>query len=265
MLPTATTDIQPVFVFAAIFVDYAKLHEITEKFLFLKQRFYPAAFPKRADRFLGGILTEIKGSDLRNRVASGNRNQRRHALGFLDGVTKIVSDTSIALTGRVWVKAVGAPINGRSLYTFSIQSIYAVFQKYLEHHDDFGAVVLDSRWQHQNSEVAHSIFTQKFQMAGDAFDRIIDLPAFAHSNNHAGLQIADVLASGLLFPMSTLTYCTGHITGVHVHVKHQIIKDRYRSALRQIQYQYQEASGQRRGGIIVSDPLGQRHSGLLFR
>lgn len=265
VLPTATSSIQPAFVIAAIIVDYGKLHAVTESFLQLKQRFYPNLFSADRRRFLAGILEEIKGSELRKLIVHGSRNQRRHTFGFMDGVFNILERDTVLVTGRVWVKEVATPIDGQAVYTFSIQSIYQVFQEYLRAANDLGIVVLDSRWQHVNRQVAHSIFTQKFRMSGDAFDRIIDMPAFAHSENHAGLQIADLLASGVIFPMATYTYCLGSINNLHVQPKYSRIKDRYKDRLGRLQYRYAEASGRRRGGIIVSDALGKKSGSLLFQ
>jgi hypothetical protein len=239
------------------------LHRITESFLSLKQRFFPGLFPNRK-RFLSGILGEIKGADIRKQAIDGSRNNRQHAFGFLDGVMRIVDDNDISIFGRVWVKAIAKPIDGRALYTSSIQSICSVFQNYLNEAQDLGMVLLDSRWQAVNVQVAHSIFTQKFRFSGDALDRVIDLPGFAHSNNHAGLQMADLIASALLFPVSTLTYCSGHVTGLHVRPRYVMIKDRYKLRLYTRQYRYKEASGRMRGGLVVSDDLMHRHGGLLF-
>ena len=174
-------------------------------------------------------------------------------------------DNDIVLTGRAWIKEPAVIINGRSIYTFSIQSIYTVMQNYLREHQDFGAVILDSRWHGVNRQVAHSIFTQKFRSSGDAFDRIIDLPSFAHSDNHAGLQIADLLASAIIFPMAVHTYCAGRITNLHVKPNFVRIKDRYKNDMRSLQYRYQEANGRQKGGIIVSDALGKQPGGLIFR
>ena len=64
--------------------------------------------------------------------------------------------------------------------------------------------------------------------------------------------------------MATYTYCSGHVTGVHVRPEFNRIKERYRGDLRNRQYRYQEASGRYRGGIAVSDALAQRHGGMLF-
>jgi len=263
-LPTASSPIQPALVFAGIIVDYSKLHEVTERILALKQRFFPKALPA-VTKHMAWILHEIKGSDLRKSVCSDNRNERRHALGYLQEIMAICQSCDIRITGRIWIKAIGAPINGVSIYNYSIQSIYNDFQNYLAAENDLGFVVLDSRLKHLNTQVAHSIFTQKFKGTGDAYDRIIELPAFSHSENHAGLQICDTLCSAIVMPMAIQTYCTGHIQSVHVRPRYQSIKEKFGTEAKLLQHRYVEASGRARGGLVVSDGLGQRSGGLLFR
>jgi hypothetical protein len=152
-----------------------------------------------------------------------------------------------------------------SVYTYSIQSIYADFQHYLTENNDFGTVIVDSRLKHLNTRVAHSIFTQKFKSTGDTYDRIIELPAFSHSDNHAGLQAADALCSAFMTPIAINTYCTGAVTNIHVRPGYSQIKDRYKSRCQKLQHRYKEANGKGRGGFIVSDGLAQRVGGLMFR
>ena len=264
-LPNATTQIQPVLVISGIIFDYGRLHAATESFLQLKQKFFPNLFSQQRKYFLTGILSEIKGSELRSGIAHGSRNQRRHIFGFLDGVMKIISDNNAQILGRAWIKGIGVPIDGRAIYTFSSQSICSTFQEYLRATNDLGTVIFDSRTQSLNRQVAHSIFTQKFRLSGDAYDRIIDLPTFAHSENHAGIQIADLIASAFLFPMATYSYCMGHIQSVHVQPQHRLIKNRYGQEIQQLQYRYQEASGRTMGGIVVSDSLTHRSGSYLFQ
>lgn len=263
-LPSATSDIQPALVFVGIIIDYSRLHEITERILALKQRFYPNALPVTA-KHMSWILHEIKGSDLRRGVCSGNRNERRSSMGYLQEVVQICKSCDVRLTGRIWIKGVGTPVNGVSIYTYSIQSIYSDFQNYLTSSRETGFVVLDARLKHLNTQVAHSIFTQKFKGTGDSYDRIIELPAFSHSDNHAGLQVCDTICSSIIMPMAINTYCNGHIQNVHVRPRYQDIKDRFKDDVRDLQHRYSEASGRVRGGLVVSDGIGQRPGGALFR
>ncbi|ROU03591.1 DUF3800 domain-containing protein [Histidinibacterium lentulum] len=263
-LPSATSSIQPSLVVVGVFIDYGSLHQLTSDLIDLKQRFYPKLLPSTATH-LDWIREEIKGSDIRKRACSGSRNDRRHSFGVLDQVTVTADKSDIRVVGRVWIKGIGQPMKGMAVYTSSIQSIYTDFQRYLTQHDDYGFVVVDSRVQHLNTQVAHSVFTQKFKGTGDAYDRIIELPAFSHSNNHAGLQLADLIASAIVTPIALSTYCDGIIKSIHVRPRYHVIKDKYRTWLKGRQFRYNEASGRSRGGFVVSDGLTKRPGGELFR
>ncbi len=138
------------------------------------------------------------------------------------------------------------------------------FQNMLEDRDDEGLMIIDSASPGLNAMVSHSIFTQRFRAAGDSYNRLIEMPTFGHSKNHVGLQIADIIASGLVTPMAGHAYCTGYMTGVHVHARYREVKRRYASRLRVIQHRYQDNAGNWRGGYTVSDPLGFKHGGHLF-
>lgn len=136
----------------------------------------------------------------------------------------------------------------------------------LDRRDDTGFMIADSRTPALNTQVSHSIFTQKYRAKGDPWGRLLDLPTFGHSNNHVPLQITDLLCSTLLFPMATATYCIGHIKGKHVKGRDKFIKRRYASRIKALQYRYKDMdSGKSSGGIFVNDGLLGRKSGLLFQ
>lgn len=88
---------------------------------------------------------------------------------------------------------------------------------------------------------------------------------FGHSLNHAGLQIADLIASALLFPMAAYRYCLGHVQNVHVDQNFGHLTQRYGARLKALQYRYPDAEGRWRGGITVDDRIGKQSGGLLFR
>jgi hypothetical protein len=170
----------------------------------------------------------------------------------------------VAAVGPRYVKAPGGPFDGRAVYTFSVQALAAYFQHFLDTQDRRGIVVLDSRTKNLNTQVAFSIFTQKFCAAGDGYPRIIEMPTFGHSDNHAGIQLADILCSTLLFPIAAHTYCTGHVQSVHVDPRFGDVRRRFGPALDDLQYRYQDGTGRWRGGLVVSDAIGRRSgAGLL--
>jgi hypothetical protein len=263
VLPSATSPIQPVFVIAGISVPHDRLTDLTHDFLSLKTRFFPGV---RAPTYLDTVMDEIKGAELRRSMALGTRGQRRHAFGFVDKGLKLLVAHNARMFGRLWVKGIGTPFDGRSIYTYSMQAICTYFQQQLSANDDTGFVIADSRNKPANALVAHSIFTQMFRTAGNPYDRIVEMPTFGHSDNHVGLQLADLVCSALLFPIAVHTYCTGHVTNLHVRPGYRLLKQRYAEQLRDLQFRYQEP-GTRfwRGGITVTDAIGKRSGGEMFR
>lgn len=262
-IPTATSNIQPVLVLNGLFIDYERLHTATERLIQLKERFYPHT-RSTGHKYLDAILAEIKGSELRKNACLSNR-QERHIFGFLNGILDICEDIEAKIVARVWIKGIAQPIDGTAVYTSSIQAICNYFHDYLARENDLGVVIADSRVKSLNSQVAHSIFTQKFKSSGDLYDRIIELPTFAHSDNHAGLQIADFICSGILTPIAIHSYCTGHINNVHVRLGYANLKQNYVERIKALQHRYQESNGRWRGGIVVADALGQRSSSTFFK
>ena len=170
-LPTAASPIQPTLAIIGTVVDHADLRSLTTEFLNLKGKFFSGLIGSR--QYLSWILTEIKGSELRHKIANGSKRERRHSFGVLDKTINILEDHHVRLFGRVWIKGIGAAFDGRAVYTSSIQSIYETFQHLLNLENDIGLVIADSRNPHTNSQVSHSIFTQKVKVGGDDHGRIL--------------------------------------------------------------------------------------------
>lgn len=261
-LPHATSQVQPVFAIVGIVFDADNLRGITNDFLHLKRRFFPGLHA--SPHFLDGILPEIKGAEIRRDAAANSRRRRRAAFGFLDALFSSVEHHSGSVFGRVWIKGIGATFNGRSVYTSSMQAICSTYQNFLAQQDDRGIIIADSRNKPMNANVSHSVFTKKFRANGNDFDRLLEMPAFGHSENHAGIQIADLICSAIVFPLAVETYCRGHVTNVHTR-NYGPLKSRYRQRLQSMQYRYQDSTGRWRGGLTVSDAISQQSGGLLFR
>ncbi len=264
-LPTAFAPIQPVFAIAGVAIPESSLHDTTLQFIELKRRFFPALMEREGPEFLSAVLVEIKGAELRKAIALGDRDERRHAIGFLDRVLELLEEAGARVFGRVWVKAIGEAIDGTALYTFSVQDICRTFETLLRSMGMRGLLIADSRTKQKNERVAHSIFTQKFRERGDPLTHLVEMPTFGHSDNHVGLQLADLLCSAWLFPMAVHTYCTGFIHGVHVRPGYALIRERYGERIAALQHRYHESEGGRpRGGLTVSDGLARRPGHLLF-
>ncbi|MFH1969207.1 MAG: DUF3800 domain-containing protein [Verrucomicrobiota bacterium] len=262
-LPAPDSPIQPVFIIAGIILHQDCIKPLTTDLLRLKERYFPHRLPSHAE-FLDWILLEIKGADLRKQIRDGNRDERRHALGVMNNLLLLLETYNCRILGRIYVKGIKASFNGVAVYTSSVQNLAVDFQFYLEEVNNDGLMILDSRNKPKNSSVSHSIFTQKFRAGGDAYNRLVEMPLFGHSDNHAGIQCADMLCSAFLFPMATYAYCLGHVRSVHVDMRYSIIRDRYGDRLKCLQYRYQNAKGLLRGGITVSDAIGHAGGALLF-
>lgn len=264
VLPSAGSPVQPVFAIAGVIARAAEVAALNSQFIQLKRRFFPGRIPRRTP-FLDSILTEIKGSALRTDFRSGGRNPRRHVVGFLDHAFRLLEQFDCRIVGRVWIKGIGQAFNGRAVYTYSIQAICQSFQSFLEANDSHGLIIADSRAKGLNTTVAHSIFTQKYKTSGDAYSRLLELPAFGHSENHTLIQLADLLCSTLLFPIAAVTYCGGIVNNVHVNPGYLQLKAQFGTRLENLHYRYQDTTGRMRGGITVSDQLRQWPSSRLFR
>ena len=260
--PPAPND-QPVLVVAGIFVDAGRLATLTHDYLDLKHRFFPNLnYPSnlRLDR----VLPEIKGAELRKHATRGNARQRAHAIGFFDHMMGLLGRHDVRLVARISIKARGARFKGTAVYTSSIQALCTYFEHYLDQTNSSGVCIADSRSKSKNLRVSHSIFTQKFSAAPN-YKRLVELPTFGHSDNHVGLQICDIVSSGLLYPIACFAYCTEDVANVHVQPGAERLRSRYGQQLKERQHRYYDAEvGRYVGGAVVSDYLNQRSGALMF-
>jgi len=261
VLPNATSPVQPLFCLLSLAVEVERIPALTRDFLALKYGFFPGLFSGAPP--LARILREIKGSDVRKVFRGHDRQQRRHHRVFLGRLLDIVEHHDARLFGRVWIKPIGGTFDGDPVYTFSAQAICRVFHNLLDTRNRRGIVIADSRTQTLNSRFSFSIFTQQFQHAGDPYPRIIERPTFAHSQNHAVLQVCDLLCSALVFPIGAYAYCSGFVTNVHVHPAYAQLRTEFGPRLRALEHRYED-NGRMIGGITVSDPIGGRNSAHLF-
>lgn len=202
---------------------------------------------------------------MRRNIGRGTPAQRRHGIRYLDEIIDLLKTHDARMIARIWIKGIAAPFDGRPVYTSSIQAIFEYFQYFLAEQNYYALVIADSRTKALNVNVSNSVFTQKYRFSGDRYDRIYELPTFAHSDNHAGLQVADTLCSAMLFPVASHVYCAGHVTNVHVQPDFVLIKARYAPHLRSLQYRYQDAGGSWRGGIVVADAIAQPSGSAIFK
>ena len=140
--------VPPAFVICGLVVESGQIADLTTAFLKVKKRFHPN---KAGSEHLDGILNEVKGSNIRRDIRSGSRRRHRAAIGFLDRITKLLSDHGAGIVGRVWIKDPSTPAAHhsadaeRSMYTYSVQNIIKHLQWDLVGRSTSGLVICDSR------------------------------------------------------------------------------------------------------------------------
>jgi hypothetical protein len=261
--PASNPAATPLMALAGLILDSATLPAITTQLIQAKMRFFPGKSTSRL--FLDRIRDEVKGSDLRALLRSSSRRDRRHVIGYLDRVIQVLNIHNIRLVGRVWIKPVGQALDPDATYTYAIQDIARHFHAYLDANNQSGLLLCDSRMHNQNAQVSHSIFTQKHAVGGDPLPRILEAPVFGVSLNHAGLQLADAVASALIFPIASRVYCAHQWPGSHTNARFEAVRRRYAAQLRALEFRYQDHVGRTHGGIVVSDRLRSWPSNRLFR
>jgi uncharacterized protein DUF3800 len=248
-------------VILGVSLDARMVPLLTREFLSLKRRYFPEQFFK--GRALDHMLTEIKGNHLLKMTRHESRDRRRQAKLVRRDLLRLLERHGCRVIGRVWVKAPGRTLKADATYCYAVQDIVTHFCHFLRAQDSYGVMVADARTPGLNATVAHSIFTQKWRTGDDPYASLLEVPVFADSRNHAGLQIADLLASTLVFPMAVAAY--GAPPGnVHASERYQSVRTDHGAALRDLQYRYVDDIGRWRGGLVVSDPVGERPGTFLF-
>lgn len=260
--PDLGPDSTPAMVILGLVVDTARVPALTRDFLALKRKHFPGRFC--SGPALSHILVEIKGSEILQMTRSPSRNPRRQAQRFRAELLDLVTAHEVHLLGRVWVKAPGKSMNPVSSYSFAMQDIAEHFSQFLQSKSSEGVIIADSRTQSANVRTAQSVFTQKWRTGSDPYPFMREVPLFGHSDNHAGLQIADLIASTLVFPMAACAHGCKPPGSVHASPRYEEVRRLFGARLRSLQYRYRDETGRWRGGLVVSDQVGQQPGSALF-
>lgn len=126
-------------------------------------------------------------------------------------------------------------------------------------------MILDARTKHKNVPNVHTITTRKFKRGGDELSHLVESPVFGHSDAHVVLQLADIVASALLFPLACTAYCGDLDDNLHLRSGYEQLRDRYGGPLRGLEHRYVDADGRKRGGVKVTDGRNRRPSLDLFQ
>lgn len=261
--PNSSSSATPVMVLLGMILDAATVPALTRDFLDLKRRHFPGRFS--SGHALDHILAEVKGSEILQMTRSDSRNKRRQAERFRTELLDLVEAHHCRVVGRVWIKEPTTGMAADSSYCYAVQDIARHFGQYMQLEDEVGILIADGRSHQTNLRVAHSIFTQKWRTGGDPYASLREVPLFAASDNHAGLQIADLLASTLVFPMAVAAYCPPRPGFVHSSSRYNQVRSSFGARLGPLQYRYRDETGKWRGGLVVSDRIAHQPGSLLFR
>ena len=171
----------------------------------------------------------------------------------------------ISILGRICLKQPDIPLSEVSLYTTSVQKVHLHFEKFLSTTNSQGIVIADNRSPKQNHSVSHSIHTQKFSFYGNPYPNIIEVPTYGQSQNHTGIQLADILISSLLNPIAAAVYMKNTAPmNPHAQGAGLFLRDRYGMRLRNLQFIYKDSTNKSKGGVVISDRINNMSSKYLF-
>lgn len=265
-LRTDLPDSPPVFVLVGVTVPRPSVNDLTWDYLALKKELNPSLCERQLSEL---IAFEMKGATLRKdlRKDRGRRNVRRRAYRALDKVFALLEAHNCQLVGKIIVKVPDhhTPMKDRAVYSRAIAEMAETFQSQLAAADTEGMMILDARTKVKNVPSVMGITTRRFKSGGSHYPNLVESPVFGHSDTHVPLQIADILASAVLFPIACTEYCADLSWNAHPHPRYRDIKERYGERLQKLEYRYTGADGQRRGGFQVIDPIDHRPTHLLFR
>lgn len=266
VINVGTAAVQPFLIIGGLIVEAGIIAALTQDFIALKQQYYPGKF-QGVTHALDVLLTEVKGSDIRTDIRKNvlTSNVVQHHFHFLDAVLKLCKDHNLKLVARCWVKKFGQAINDKSIYSITAQNIAQRFQVFLDVNNSNGMLIADFRDPARNSYVAHSVFTQKHKAGtgGDQYPRIYETATYGISDNHACLQIADLLISAILYPMAGNKIGAGVFNNVHTHAHYAAVSARYRNRIKKLQYNC-KFNGMNYWGITVADPHNGRTGQTLL-
>lgn len=267
-LRSAIPDAAPVFVLVGVTVPQQAVDDLTWDFLKLKKELNPS-LAKDNVRLSDLIQAEMKGSTLRAdfRKDGRGRNVRRRAFRALDKIFELREQPNCQLVGKIVVKVPDDPNPPaeRAVYSRAISEMAASFQAQLGAANTDGLMILDARTKVKNTPSVMGVTTQRFRKGGSAYPNLVESPLFGHSDTHVPLQIADIVASAVLFPIACSEYCGDLTWNTHPHERYKQVKERYGEKLQRLEYRYTDADGNRRGGFQVIDLVDRRPTHLLFR
>lgn len=247
--PSLNNIATPVMAVTGVAFEAGRLSDLTSDFIDFKA----AMFPKKFENLISPsahLSTEIKGSELLHMYRASGRNKRRFAHKFVSNLIELVEKHDGKVAARVWVKDYENVLE-QGNYNYAFQNIARIFSSHLKVNKDVGIVIADSRDHRGNSSVSKSILDRGLR--NSSFSSLVDVPVYGTSNNHAGIQIADLVSTCLVFPIAISAYCNRElITGVHSPDKYDEVRTMFVDDLERMQMTAYGRQGKILNGILAS-------------
>ncbi|MDR1237980.1 MAG: DUF3800 domain-containing protein [Propionibacteriaceae bacterium] len=253
----------PVFVVAGLTVVADSADSLLMDYVKLKTRFEPSL----RNRQLSDVIQhEIKGASIRRDIRTpGPRNTRRRAIGYLDHVVGLLERYHCRILGRVLVKKPAGVYSPSATYPSAVAELAETLDKQAEAAQTTALMILDAQTKVKNEGNVHTITTRRYRRGGSAYPHLVESPVFGHSDTHILLQLADILASALIFPSACAAYLAPIASDPHLDPSSQLIRQTFGPRLAALEYRYSDDDGNRRGGFRVIDQVGSGATHLLFR
>jgi len=253
----------PVFVVAGVSVDVNAMDELLMDYIHLKTRFEPSL---RRRQFSDVIKYEVKGVSLRRDLRNlTSRDTRRRAMGYLGAVVSLLEQYRCRIMGRVLVKQLDVTYEALSTYPSAIAELAETFDNQAAVRQDRGWMILDSQTKVKNEGNVHTITTRRYRHGGNLFPQLVESPVFGHSDTHVLLQLADIVASALVYPCACAAYLSPVPGDPHRDPVNQIVRTAFGTRLAALEYRYTNPDGGLRGGFYILGNTSRQSSRSLFR
>jgi hypothetical protein len=252
-----------VFILAGFSVAEDAADDLLMEYVRLKLRFEPSL---RSRQLSEVIQHEVKGASLRRDLRNmASRDTRRRAVGFMDKVVSLLERYGCRIFGRVLVKQAGETYPATSTYPSSVAELAATFDHQAQSASTRGLMILDAQTKVKNEGNVHTITTRRYRRGGNGYPSLVESPVFGHSDTHVLLQLADLVASALVFPCAVAAYLPSAPGDAHLDPAYQIVRRAFGERLSALEYRYSSVDGDRRGGFRVIDRTASQPSRLLCR
>lgn len=243
----------PLFVICGVFIDRDVATDLKRDFLVARRRIFRHS---PHDPLLAELYEhEGKGSKLRRRVRKGSSD--RTAFEYLNAAIGLMEVYGVRFVGSVRVKEPNRPFAEMATYDKILCALTSDFHHYLESNGTLGQLTFDGRSKDQDLSAQRALCDHKYNphhpsQILDRLPLLAGIPTPGDSKIHFGLQLADLLASALLFPMAMAAYSGAEPTNAHVSPAYRAITSAFGPRLFALQYRYRGKGRQRRGGVLVS-------------